>query len=501
MLARVHSETTEPSRSQSQASLATSLTREVSDGEEVLITPLLSQPSFLREEDEPPPPAATGTTVACLAGAIIFLMLVPPFLLRRPSLGYPPACRKSAAMAVTTFPSGTSTVVVWSGMGHGEIILNDTHIFNISSRVWTKVPAHHHHRKEGDGAIGADAYPCPRWKAAVTETSNSEGMLVLGGANDHHSARKAETYLKDVWELELPALTWRGARSEVNDSGHGPVPRRAHSAVVTESSSGQAAVVFGGRESSGTLLNDVWIAELRWPVVNWRLLVPGGDPYSEPSGGGSSRLESSGMLSSSATPEGLEGPGPHLQEGSKKKKHAVRPVARKGHTAVLLSNVSMVVFGGRTETNYLNDLWILDLTSGKWKVVDIAPGSPLPPPRDHHGAAIGPSGHMIVYAGRGGPTFQASQPLGDLWAFDFESGRWSQVHQYGLKPLPRFLYSSVVHTRTAAGGAEAPALLVFGGETLQRCKLNDLWALDLARLRWEELSPNVFTKRRCDKLF
>ena len=33
------------------------------------------------------------------------------------------------------------------------------------------------------------------------------------------------------------------------------------------------------------------------------------------------------------------------------------------------------------------------------------------------------------------------------------------------------------------------------------CKLNDVWTLDLEKLRWELMSPNIFAKKRCDRLF
>ena len=31
--------------------------------------------------------------------------------------------------------------------------------------------------------------------------------------------------------------------------------------------------------------------------------------------------------------------------------------------------------------------------------------------------------------------------------------------------------------------------------------MNDVWALNLDTLRWELMSPNIFAKRRCDRIF
>jgi hypothetical protein len=44
-------------------------------------------------------------------------------------------------------------------------------------------------------------------------------------------------------------------------------------------------------------------------------------------------------------------------------------------------------------------------------------------------------------------------------------------------------------------------MLVFGGETVQLCKLNDAWELDLKTFKWQQLSPPFFCQRRCDEVF
>jgi hypothetical protein len=162
----------------------------------------------------------------------------------------------------------------------------------------------------------------------------------------------------------------------------------------------------------------------------------------------------------------------------------------------------MLIHGGRGAERYFGDVWVVDLASGTWEEIVPAPGSQLPAPRDHHGAAFH-DGRLLVFGGRSGPTYASSRPLKDVWSFDLATRRWSEALEYGLAPHPRFLFSYLVQSAADSGGQRprAPRLLVFGGESLERCKLNDVWALDLGTLHWEELSRNVFCRRRCDRVF
>ena len=43
----------------------------------------------------------------------------------------------------------------------------------------------------------------------------------------------------------------------------------------------------------------------------------------------------------------------------------------------------------------------------------------------------------------------------------------------------------------------AGAMIVFGGETVQECYLNDVWVLHLNSLMWEQLSKPVACQKQC----
>lgn len=68
-----------------------------------------------------------------------------------------------------------------------------------------------------------------------------------------------------------------------------------------------------------------------------------------------------------------------------------------------------------------------------------------------------------------------------------------------MSPLPRFLFGAAQYAPQDGG---AHQLVVFGGQTLGGCALNDVWAWELGPARrWTQLSAPYFATRACDKRF
>jgi hypothetical protein len=211
-----------------------------------------------------------------------------------------------------------------------------------------------------------------------------------------------------------------------------------------------------------------------------------------------------------------------------------------------------VVYGGGTSDEFFGDLWAFDFGRRRWELLSSGDEASAPPPRDHHTAFLAPAGRLVVCGGRTGPSAKDWRPLGDCWAYDFEATRWEELQQRGLRPLPRFAAAAATTAqqdgagdsaakrslmaeaawqgraaRSVARGGGAPKLVaiaaaaanasprcahrgcpagggravIFGGETLHGCKLNDAWELDLHTLQWEELSAPAFCTRDCSTLF
>lgn len=110
----------------------------------------------------------------------------------------------------------------------------------------------------------------------------------------------------------------------------------------------------------------------------------------------------------------------------------------------------LLIFGGRNDElggTYFSDLWAFDLATRTWEEIVPAAGD-APPPRDHHGAAFS-RGRMLVYGGRTGTTHDTATPLSDVWSFDWAGRVWHKElspPEFGLHPLPRFLFSYLQYT-------------------------------------------------------
>jgi hypothetical protein len=490
--------------------------------------PLLRQPFFcpspLPELEQPQPqrdPAQkTLRAAAPLVIALLGLVVLPTIFLRNPHFHHNPYARKAAAMVVTS----DDRLTVWSGMGHGEIVLSDAATFDLKSQRWSR--AHIPKRWR-------EIHPQPRSHAAGCAYNND--LIVHGG--ECASVRNSALCSDGVWMLS-PGLRWHSAHvsaaadatsrrrqlmfskkgslvdahlgdTALQSINRAPGERRLHSLVTcTLQDNSQHLILFGGTGSNGTLMADTWRCDLAlWPHIRWRL------------------LHSNNVFRTSSAPGGYVGGNDVVSGASYRKGQDVGPQAREGHAAAAVTprgnGTRMLVFGGFDGSRLLNDLWSLDVDIGEWQRIEPVPGSPLPAPRRDHAAAFyyrehanasspSPSaiddvaGTLLVWGGRGeGGKNGTMMPLGDLWAFDMGLKIWKRVPQYGLKPLPRYLFSSSLHKSAMeeTGGHRGLQWILFGGETLEKCKLNDVWALQLDSMLWKKLARNVFARRRCDRVF
>lgn len=447
--------------------------------------------------------AGIATAGSAALGAVLVLGLMAIALVTTMSVedGSPPAPRKSAAVALLLHDTQKGTAVdaqllVWSGMGHKQMVFADMRSFSLASGRWqllhprtaeasassssSSSPDGHggwgrgavsrpHKGSPGGGGEGPKAanVPLARWKAGVVQ--GRDGMLVMSGDSP---LEHKDVYDHDTWLLRLPSLEWQradnssDARADAGTSAHGPCARRAHSAALFTSSDGSTRVaIYGGRKHDGTLLGDVWVGTLHWPHVRWeRLFHP--------------------LAHAAATEDGAKGP------------KANYPTPRKGHIGVVADNGTgpkLLVHGGRNDTDYLGRLWSFDLEGSK-RWTDITPAlGPFPAPCDHHAAVVS-GDRLFIYGGRSGPTYATSVPLSDVWSLHLPSLTWQLEAQHGPAPLPRFLASSLLYHPP---NVSSDQLLVFGGETGLECKLNDVWSLDLSTITWRQLSPAQWARKRC----
>jgi N-acetylneuraminic acid mutarotase len=150
--------------------------------------------------------------------------------------------------------------------------------------------------------------------------------------------------------------------------------------------------------------------------------------------------------------------------------HGDGPCPRFAHTATLLAQNLILVFGGYDSHSFYNDLYILDLNVRKWSEVEVL-GTARPPPRYAHTATI-VGRQLVVFGGQG-----KNAALNDLWIFDLETLTWMSPTISGTPPLARSY-----HTANLIGDK----LLIFGGKKSSQWH-NDFVMLDIPDRSWNRV--------------
>lgn len=282
-----------------------------------------------------------------------------------------------------------------------------------------------------DGAAWAQASPAttppPRAYHALAYDA-ARRMTVLFGGYAGETTCPPSGYCDDMW-------AWDGSTWTQINSATSPSARIGH--ALTYDSARGVLVLFGGYDSSGTLLNDTW----EWNGSTWVQANP-----------------------------------------------ALKPPRRAYH-ALAYDNVRgvTVLFGGTGDCGgYCNDTWEWNGTAWVQRTPDTAP-----PARRRHALAYDVvRGVTVLFGGEG-----ASGLLGDTWEWDGLA--WTQP----LAPTPTPFVATATPTptdRPAARQAHALAYdeqrqlaVLFGGCLDALCAIvdNDTWEWNGSAWVWRPSTP------------
>jgi hypothetical protein len=173
-----------------------------------------------------------------------------------------------------------------------------------------------------------------------------------------------------------------------------------------------------------------------------------------------------------------------------------QPAPRHFHTSSRILQ-TLYVFGGYDGDEWRNDTVSLDIDSLTWSNISFA--GPLPPVRASHSSSVINDNRMLVFGGYDGDKF-----LNDLWILDVpsmthHSHRWSKIDitpgiEEPLWPRPR---SGHTATTLQNANGEDSIILLFGGRHKDgRC--NELFYLETDKMKWTEpkVSGKVPTARK-----
>ena len=341
-----------------------------------------------------------------------------------PSGGLPPA-----RISPTAVMDNLNNMIVFGGFANG---VGAPPLFN---DVWVLSDA------DGGGSASSWTQLMPQGAAPQKRAVHSSvydpvtnSMIVFGG---NLSVGNCFIETNDLWMLANAngtggTPTW----AQISPAGAPPSIRDGHSAVYDAANS--RMIVFGGRVECSSANAEVWVlvnANGVGGTPTWTQLTP------------------------------AAGPG---------------PAARGFHSAVYDPGSNrMIVFGGGTDTAFVNDVWVLSNANGlggapTW--TQLTPAGTLPFDRASHSATYDPVANtMTIFAG------STNAPVGvenDTWMLTNANGlggapTWTQLQPSGGPPSRRDNHSAVFNASTKR-------MVVFGGgDAVAPIGLNDTWVLNL----------------------
>ena len=151
----------------------------------------------------------------------------------------------------------------------------------------------------------------------------------------------------------------------------------------------------------------------------------------------------------------------------------VLPSPRESHSLTSMG-ARLYVFGGFDGARVLNDLYAFDTQSGIWSQL-VHTGLSPPARAGHSATALGVPAHLLVFGGA-----NSSRRFNDVQLFDSADNQWSKPTVRGRAPSPRYY-----HCACLARGS----LLVLGGND-GTASLADLHALNTESWTWSQPLAN-----------
>ncbi|XP_039598239.1 protein GLUTELIN PRECURSOR ACCUMULATION 3 isoform X3 [Polypterus senegalus] len=301
--------------------------------------------------------------------------------------------------------------------------------------------------------------PNPRWGQAMC-LSDPETAVLIGG-----EGRNKKHCTDSLWKLEIENDFWFPMDSSACLSM--PLSSRGHTA--TYDSDSKLIYVFGGIRD-GKRYNNMYVLNTltwKWTPISAKGKVPtlafhSATIYRK-------ELYVFGGVYPKNIPEGeacnntLFIFNPEYELWYQPIVEGDRPLPRFGHSATLLTN-KLIIFGGKKNQAYLNDLHIMDLGFMEYTSVQYAN---LPPvPRGFHAAVPISDQKLLISGGR-----SAIGPLQDVHLFDLASRSWTAIRSPALCSVPRAGHSLINLNTTHLTDTEKQkqmqkgfcTLLLFGG--------------------------------------
>jgi hypothetical protein len=278
--------------------------------------------------------------------------------------------------------------------------------------------------------------PTARWGHTWTPIGNNR-VLLYGGQTWDPQTNQPIT-LNDVYVYDLQQKMWCKPFS----AGQSGKPRQWHTSTYLPSR--QLLISFGGEAIQGTKTNTVnEFMVLDTEIMIWYPPAVSGDV----------------------------------------------PTARSGHTATVLGNRELVVFGGVRAggSKWLNSVSVLNIEAWKWSTPRILGAAP--PPRSYHSATpIQNDAKIVIFGGNNADQcFDTIHVLEKLHLEQQPQWKWSHPTATGTKPKPRTGHSATLL-------ADGKTICIYGGwdpnedgnnnDDDEEMMFDDCYLLDTEQWQW-----------------
>lgn len=271
--------------------------------------------------------------------------------------------------------------------------------------------------------------PFPRYGHATNQTTSGNNEVYIFGGLVRDSV-KNDMYILRVEPVQIQRSS--GIKMDValqatlvQTSGHAPLPRVGHAAVLVSN----VFILWGGdTKIRAEDLQDDALYLLNLNNREWTRVV---------------------------APRAQGGPG---------------PVGRYGHTLSILGS-NLFVFGGQLDDEFFDELWRFDLNGLKdtptWQLVRTTTGGP--PRRTGHSAVVYKD-RLYIFGGTDGQYH-----YNDTWCFDWSTQSWSELKCVGYIPAPREGHAACMVD---------DIMYIFGGRGVDGNDLGDLASFKISSHRW-----------------
>lgn len=164
----------------------------------------------------------------------------------------------------------------------------------------------------------------------------------------------------------------------------------------------------------------------------------------------------------------------------------VQPPPRWLHAAVTYQTTKMLIFGGvGNNLMLMNDVWVYNPESNKWKRSEPALDMPAPLPREGH-AMVATSDKAVTMFG--GISY-GYKPFNDVWVFSDDTWVGFDIKDGQKKPPGRWM-----HSATLLRSRGVQSMVIYGGCSENFAPLDDVWVFDPSNQgkEWREVLPTSY---------